>query len=43
MDGLHELLSWGGGLADVLLPVGVVFLYGLAAAVIGVWRLKAIA
>lgn len=43
MDGLHELLSWGGGLADVLLPAGVLLLYGLAAAMVGVRRLKAIA
>ncbi len=32
MRGLHEIVSWGGGLRDVLLPCGVLALYGLGAA-----------
>ena len=32
MRGLNELLSWGGGLRDVLLPCAVLALYGLGAA-----------
>ena len=33
MRGLNELVSWGGGLRDVLLPCAVLALYGLGAAV----------
>lgn len=34
MDGLNEIISWGGGLGDVVLPCGVLLLYGLAAGVV---------
>src|SRR5262249_5206583 len=31
MRGLNELISWGGGLRDVLLPSGILMLFGLGA------------
>jgi ABC-type multidrug transport system permease subunit len=31
MDALHQLISFGGGWEKVRFPVGVLFLYGLAA------------
>ena len=31
MRGLHELISWGGGVRDILLPCAMLVLFGLAA------------
>ena len=40
MRGLHELISWGGGLRDVLLPCGVLGLFGLAAGLLATRMLR---
>lgn len=42
MDGLHGIISWGGGLRDVLLPCAVLGLYAVAAGALAVRRLRAI-
>lgn len=41
MNGLHQLLSWGGGLQDVLPHCAVLALFALGAATLAVRRLKA--
>lgn len=41
MDGLHELLSWGGGLHEVLLPSAVLLGYAIVAGTIAARRLRA--
>ena len=40
MDGLHAVISWGGGLADVLLPSGVLALYAVVAGTLATFRLR---
>lgn len=40
MDGLHEVISWGGGLRDVLPHCGVLCLFGLAAGTLAARRLR---
>lgn len=40
MRGLHELISWGGGLRDVLLPCGILALYGLGAGLLATRLLR---
>lgn len=40
MRGLNELISWGGGLRDVLLPCGVLALYGLGAGLLATRLLR---
>jgi len=40
MRGLHELISWGGGLRDVLVPCGVLGLFGLAAGLLATRMLR---
>ena len=40
MDGLHQVISWGGGLRDVLPHCGVLCLFGLAAGTLAARRLR---
>lgn len=40
MRGLHELISWGGGLRDVLVPCGVLGLFGLGAGLLATRLLR---
>jgi len=40
MDGLNALLSWGGGVADILLPASVLLAYGAGAAFLAARRLR---
>ena len=40
MDGLHQLVSWGGGPRDVLLPCAVLSLYALAAGTVAARLLR---
>jgi len=40
MNGLHELLSWGGGLRDVAVHCAVLTCFAAAAAMLAAWRLK---
>jgi len=40
MRGLHELISWGGGLRDVLLPCGILGLFGLGAGLLATRLLR---
>ena len=40
MRGLHELISWGGGLRDVLVPCGVLALFGLGAGLLATRLLR---
>jgi ABC-type multidrug transport system permease subunit len=38
MDGIHQITSWGGGVADVLLPSLVLYLFALGAGLLAVRR-----
>jgi ABC-2 type transport system permease protein len=40
MRGLHELISWGGGLRDVLAPCGFLLLFGLGAGILATRLLR---
>jgi ABC-type Na+ efflux pump permease subunit len=40
MDGLHQVISWGGGLRDVLVVVAVLTAYGAAAGLLAVRLLR---
>ena len=40
MNGLHQLLSWGGGLRDVAPHCAVLGLYAAAAMALATWRLR---
>lgn len=41
MDGLHQLIAWGGGLSDVILPSLVLLAFAAAAFTLAAWRLSA--
>jgi len=40
MDGLHQIVSWGGGLRDVLIPSAALLAMALAAGAVAVRRLR---
>lgn len=40
MDAFHQLISWGGGLADVLAPCAVLLAFGLASSGLAIRRLR---
>jgi ABC-type multidrug transport system permease subunit len=40
MDGLHQILSWGGGLRDVLLPCAVLLAFAAAATALAMRLIK---
>jgi ABC-type multidrug transport system permease subunit len=39
MDGLHQVISWGGGLRDVMIPCVVLLTYALSAGTLAAHRL----
>ncbi len=40
MDGLHEIISWRGGLRDVLVPCAVLILYAVGSGLLATRRLR---
>ena len=40
MDAFHQLISWGGGLIDVLVPCAVLLAFGLASSGLAIRRLR---